>query len=430
VTPFGRRPVVGTRRPDDRPTTRGPRAAFVAISLGAVLFALPASTTAGVALSLDQLVDGLEKPTAVATPQDGSHRLFVAERSGRIRVVEGGTLLPDPFLDISSIVLDQDYERGLVGLAFHPDYVLNGRFFVAYIDLAGDAVVARYQVSTTPNVADPSSGTTLLVVPEPAAIHNLNQLAFGPDGYLYIGAGDGGPGNDPNDNAQNLELLLGKLLRIDVDHVDPPLAYAIPADNPFAGALDARAEIWAWGLRNPARFSFDRATGDLWIADVGQHAWEEVDRQSAASPGGENYGWRRMEGSHCFNPSTGCDDGTLTLPVLEYPHTDGNCAVMGGYRYRGAAQPLLAGSYLYADWCTGRIWRATLGCGGWRAQLLLDAPFQISAFGEDENGELTVLEWATTGARLFDVVATPTASLFADGFESGNPSAWSTCAGL
>ncbi len=254
-----------------------------------------------------------------------------------------------------------------------------------YTNTVGETVIARYAVSANPNVADPQSAQILLTIPQPFSNHNGGQLQFGPDGYLYIGTGDGGSGGDPQNNGQSLGTLLGKILRIDVDRSS---LYAIPPDNPFVRRNGAKREIWAFGLRNPWRFSFDRLTGDMFIGDVGQASWEEIDFQQANSRGGENYGWRLMEGKHCFNPSTNCDPGTLTLPIVEYDHSLG-CSVTGGYRYRGARLPQLFGSYLYGDFCSGRIWRAArTSRGRWTTAELLDSPYMISTFGEDEAGEL------------------------------------------
>ena len=337
---------------------------------------------------LQPLASGMTQPVAIT--HAGDARLFITLQPGMIVVYDGTQLLPTPFLDIRSIVQDGG-ERGLLGLAFHPRYTENGFFYVNYTDLAGDTVVARYRVSAAdPNRADPNSAFTLLFIDQPFANHNGGQLQFGPDGFLYIGMGDGGSGGDPGNRAQNLNDLLGKMLRIDVDGGTP---YAVPQSNPFLTHTNARDEIWAYGLRNPWRFSFDRATGDLWIADVGQGSWEEVHFQPATSIGGENYGWRRMEGTHCFNPTTNCNDGSLILPVIEYGHENGACSVTGGYVYRGALYPRLAGMYIYGDYCNGRIWGAARNASGALvSQLLVDAPFFISTFGEDVNGELYVAD--------------------------------------
>ncbi|MEZ5332254.1 MAG: PQQ-dependent sugar dehydrogenase [Thermoanaerobaculia bacterium] len=289
-------------------------------------------------LGLVEIASGLDRPSVLTHAGDGSGRLFIVEKIGRIRIVDASGLRPQPFLDLTDRILANHLERGLTGLVFHPDYETNGRFFVAYTNMAGNEVLAEFHVSSDPQVGDPDSEQQLLVVPEPTEIHNLNQLAFGPDGFLYIASGDGGPANDPNDNAQNLGLLLGKILRIDVDSSRPPLAYAIPPDNPFVADPLARDEIWAYGLRNPSRFAFDSETGDLFIADVGQHEWEEVDLEPAGSPGGVNYGWSLMEGFHCFDPPTGCMRPGLTPPIFEYSHSEG-CAVLGGGVYRGSSIP-------------------------------------------------------------------------------------------
>jgi glucose/arabinose dehydrogenase len=313
---------------------------------------------------------------------------------------DGTRLLSTPFLDISALVSCCG-ERGLIGLAFHPRYATNGLFYVNYTNTAGDVVIARYAASSDPNRAQ-LPGAPLLTVPKPAPNHNGGQLAFGPDGYLYIGVGDGGGAGDVDNNAQNLGSLLGKILRIDVDGPPP---YGIPAANPFVGMVGARAEIWAYGLRNPWRFSFDRLTGDLFIGDVGQNAWEEIDFQPASSPGGENYGWRRMEGTHCFNPLTDCNNGMLMLPIIEYPHgaTPAECSVTGGYRYRGAAVPDWAGHYVFGDLCSGRIRAATPNGATWTINHIFDTSFQITTFGEDETGELYVARYHETDGAVYRI---------------------------
>ncbi len=340
-------------------------------------------------IALQPVVTGLTRPVALAVAPNRPDWLFLVEQGGRIRIVEGEELRPTPFLDLSERVSCCG-ERGLLGLAFHPRYGENGFFFVNYTDTAGDTVVARYRVLADPARADPASATVLLTIPQPFGNHNGGQLAFGPDGYLYIGTGDGGSGGDPLNNGQRLDTLLGKLLRIDVNA--PP--YGIPPDNPFRRVPGARPEIWAYGLRNPWRFSFDRATGDLYIADVGQNRWEEVNLQPAGSPGGQNYGWRIMEGRHCFTPPEGCAQEGLTLPILEYDHTQG-CSITGGYVYRGRAVSGLEGVYLYGDFCSGRIWGAWNEDGRWHNALLLETGLAISAFGEDATGEVYVLDYAS-----------------------------------
>jgi len=338
-------------------------------------------------LALESVTGGLLLPVSIT--HAGDTRLFITQQAGRIVIHDGAQLLSQPFLDITSLVLSGN-ERGLLSVAFHPRYTENGRFFVNYTDRSGNTVVARYNVSSNPNVADPSSGVPILQIQQPFANHNGGQLQFGPDGYLYIGMGDGGSGGDPDNRAQNLGDLLGKMLRIDVDSA----TYTVPPSNPFLSRAGARGEIWAYGLRNPWRFSFDRASGDLWIADVGQGLWEEVDFQPATSIGGENYGWRRMEGTHCFNPSNNCNTGSLVLPVIEYGHTGGACSVTGGYVYRGARYPGLQGMYLYADFCSGVISGARRQPDGTvTTRTLLSTGFLISTFGEDVNGEIYVASY-------------------------------------
>jgi glucose/arabinose dehydrogenase len=340
------------------------------------------------AVRLEPVVRGLEQPTVVTHAGDGSGRLFVVEKRGRIRIVRNGVLEPTPFLDIAAAVKSSGSEQGLLGLAFHPRFVENGVFFVNYTDTVavGNTVVQRFQVgSGTPDRADPNSGQQLLYVEQPAANHNGGHLAFGPDGYLYIGLGDGGRAGDPWGNAQNRGVLLGKMLRIDVDGGPP---YGIPADNPFVNDPSARPEIWAYGLRNPWRYTFDRATGDLYIGDVGQNAWEWVHLQRAGSPGGQNYGWNRIEGSHCYPAGSACDPSQFVLPILEYDHAQG-CSLTGGHVYRGPSFPQLAGLYFYADYCSGRLWAAQESAPGqWQSQELLQAPRGISSFGEDEAGDV------------------------------------------
>lgn len=339
--------------------------------------------------TLAQVAGGLQEPVFLTHAGDGSGRLFIVEQPGVIRILQDGALSPEPFLDITERVNDRSNEQGLLGLAFHPQYAANGWFFVNYTDAGGDTVIARFQVSSDPDRADPASETVLLTVDQPYPNHNGGDLAFGPDGYLYIGLGDGGSANDPQDNAQNLESLLGKLLRIDVNA--PGATYAIPPDNPFAGRPDARPEIWAWGLRNPWRFSFDRATGDLYIADVGQGQIEEVNFQPAGSPGGENYGWRPLEGTRLTGLDRAAPAGAAP-PVTEYTHAEGGCSVTGGYVYRGQALPALHGAYFFADYCTGIVWSlARDAAGQWQRQVFDETGFQVSSFGEDAAGELYLL---------------------------------------
>ncbi|OGF55066.1 MAG: hypothetical protein A2Z21_04555 [Candidatus Fraserbacteria bacterium RBG_16_55_9] len=317
---------------------------------------------------------------------DGSRRKFLVKQPGRIQIAKGGEeLLTTPFLDIRDRV-SFGGERGLLSVAFHPDYKNNGRFFVDYTRKPDDAtVVAEYHVSSNPDIADPNSERVILIVPQPFDTHKGGQLQFGPDGMLYIALGDGGGKGDPMGNAQNLGTLLGDLLRIDVDHGSP---YVIPSDNPFVSAAGAQGEIWASGFRNPWRFSFDRCGGRLWLSDVGQESFEEIDLLEK----GSNYGWSVMEGIHCYQPTEGCNQNGLQLPIAEYSH-DVGCAIVGGYVYRGTKYPALVGHYLFGDFCTGKIWSLILtDTGDWTMTELLDADIRISSFGEDERGELYVLD--------------------------------------
>lgn len=347
---------------------------------------------------LEPVAPGLASPVSVT--HAGDTRLFVTLQDGRVVIYDGTRILPEPFLDIRSLVRSGN-EQGLLSVAFHPRYAENGLFFVNYTNLQGHTVVARYSVQPqNPNRANPNSALTILTINQPFANHNGGQMQFGPDGYLYIGMGDGGAGGDPNNRAQNLLDSLGKMLRIDIDRGSP---YAIPESNPYAHVDHARGEIWASGLRNPWRFSFDRTTGDLWIADVGQGTWEEINFQPATSIGGENYGWRRMEGTHCFNPLSDCNPGNLVLPVIEYDH-DVGCSVTGGYVYRGTRNPRLIGQYIYGDYCSGRIWAGTRHANGTvTSRVLFDAPFTISTFGEDAAGEMYVAGYSNgTLYRIVD----------------------------
>ncbi|NWG32811.1 MAG: PQQ-dependent sugar dehydrogenase [Chloroflexi bacterium] len=319
------------------------------------------------------IVSNLVRP--VDLQADGSGRLFVVEKGGHIHIIENGRLLEEPFLDIEDRVNDSSNEMGLLGLAFHPNYAQNGYFFVNYTGSGGDTFISRFRVSDDPNKADPASELNLLQVKQPFPNHNGGVLTFGSDGYLYAGLGDGGLAGDPFGNAQSLKTFLGKILRLDVDSAEP---YAIPPDNPFGD------EIWAYGLRNPWRMAFDRLTGDLYIADVGQNAWEEINYLPAGSPGGVNFGWDYREGAHPFE---GNAPAGLTDPIAEYSHNEGGCSVTGGYVYRGA-MPEWNGIYLYGDYCTGFIWGLIQVNGMWQAQVLFDTDVNITSFGQDETGEV------------------------------------------
>lgn len=353
------------------------------------------------AVSLRQIVGGMTAPLDLQEPDDNSGRLFVVEQGGMIRIVQNGALLPAAFLDISSKV-HMEGESGLLGLAFHRNYARNPRFFVNYVRQESNGqlqtVIAEFRASAAnPNQADAASERQLLVVDQPFSNHKAGQLAFGPDGDLYFGLGDGGSGGDPFGNGQNRQTLLGKMLRIDVDAPPSPgLEYAIPPDNPFAGG-GGRPEIWAYGLRNPWRFSFDPPSGRMFIGDVGQDHYEEVD----LGQNGANYGWNIMEGMHCFNPPTGCNQSGLTLPIAEYDHTIGN-AIIGGYVYRGTIAAL-QGKYVFAD-LTGKVFTLTEEPPGtWTRATLLSPGTQISSLGRDQAGELYVIE--TSAGSLLQLVA-------------------------
>lgn len=357
-------------------------------------------------VALRRVISGLERPTSIVHAGDG--RLFITEQGGLIRILEGSRLRPEPFLDVRSLVTSGG-EQGLLGLAFHPRYAQNGIFFVDYTNPTGAVTVARYRVSADPNRADPGSARVLLTVPKPFGNHNGGQLAFGPDGYLYVGIGDGGGGGDPMCLAQQGTTLLGKILRLDVDaNADSPPFYGIPSSNPFQGSHPFPDEIWAFGLRNPWRFSFDRRTGDLYIGDVGQDLREEIDVQPARSSGGQNYGWKTLEGTFCFStdacPSSTppCGSPQITLPALEYRHTsEGECSVTGGYVSRGTTLPHAYGFYFFGDLCNGRIWSAERRGSSWQVRELPQRARFLTTFGEDRSGELYL---ATLEGSLYQLV--------------------------
>jgi glucose/arabinose dehydrogenase len=348
-------------------------------------------------LDLTLLLDGLNEPLYLT--HAGDERLFIVEKGGMIQLLAEGQLNSLPFLDIRDRIASSGYEQGLLSVAFHPNYTLNGYFYVNYTDLSGATIIARYQrEATNPNRADPDSEQILMRMPQPYVNHNGGQLQFGPDDYLYIAMGDGGSAGDPEQRGQDPTVYLGKLLRIDVDSDDP---YSLPEDNPYVGMSSVRNEIWARGLRNPWRFSFDRQTGDLLLADVGQSLWEEINFQPAASQGGENYGWDIMEGNHCFSESN-CDLSGLTLPIGEYAHEAGHCSVTGGYVYRGNAAPEMNGNYVFGDYCSGFIWRLFPSSDGtWSLAQIADTELFIASFGEDVSGELYVLD--LIGGALYTI---------------------------
>lgn len=367
------------------------RVAFAALA-SALLFVSPA---AAATLTLRPFQSGLSSPVLVTNAGDTSRRVFIVERGGVIKVLQPGATTPTVFLNIASRLVSGG-EQGLLGLAFHPQYAANGRFFVYYTRTGDGALkIAEYAVSANPDVAA-TTETTILVVPHPGATnHNGGMLAFGPDGYLYAGTGDGGGGNDPSNNAQNINVLLGKILRLDID--PPPGAgvpYLSPAGNPFVGATPGRDEIYAYGMRNPWRFSFDRATGAAWVGDVGQGANEEVDTPLVA---GGNYGWRVYEGFGCTGlDAAQCVPANYVMPVFQYDHSGGRCSLTGGYVYRGSALTLPSGTYVYADYCSGEIF----SWDGVTQTLLIDTSMNISSFGEDEDGELYVVDLNGTVNQL------------------------------
>jgi glucose/arabinose dehydrogenase len=322
-----------------------------------------------------QIASGLQRP--VDLKPNGSGRLFIVEKIGFILIYQNGSILDQAFLDIRGRVNSSGNEQGLLGLAFHPNFAQNGYFYVNYTGSGGDTFISRFQASG--DTADPNSELNLLHIRQPYANHNGGTLQFGPDGYLYAGLGDGGSQGDPFGNAQNITALLGKILRVDVDSSQP---YAIPPDNPFGN------EVWAYGLRNPWRISFDKATSDLYIADVGQNAWEEIDYVPAGSPGGANFGWNVYEGNHPYKNNSAAGD--FTFPVAEYNHAEGGCSITGGYVYRGAMSEW-NGIYLYGDYCTGFVWGLMQVNGQWQNQLLFEANVRITSFGQDDAGEVYLL---------------------------------------
>ena len=402
------------RNPDPlrpSPSSSRPLATLLAASVSVLLPSMPSNdahppasaplAAAAAEIALQPLASG--RPSLTSIVHAGDSRLFLTQQTGQIVVWNGTAILPGAFLDLSGAVSCCG-ERGLLSVAFHPRYASTGFFFVNYTNRAGDTVIARYRVFPgNPNAADPDSGVILKTIAQPFANHNGGELQFGPDGFLYVGMGDGGSANDPMCNAQRDDTLLGKLLRIDVDqNVATPPFYGIPPTNPFLSGGTPN-EIWAKGLRNPWRFSFDRATGDLYIGDVGQGAREEIDFEPRGSAGGRNYGWKIMEGSLCGGGgSSACPAGVppctsplFTPPLYEYSHGSGDCSVTGGYVYRGSAMPSFQGVYFYGDYCTGRIW----GNG----QLLTARAPNLTTFGEDAAGELYA---ATEGGVFYRIIET------------------------
>jgi glucose/arabinose dehydrogenase len=340
---------------------------------------------------LQPVVEGLRRPLYVTHAGDGTERLFIVQQGGIIQVWDGTTA--SIFLDITHLVsasANQDVysERGLLGLAFHPDYAENGLFYVNYTDRAGHTAIAKYTVSDDPNVADENSAEIIFTQLQPFPNHNGGHMVFGDDGYLYVALGDGGAAGDPLSAGQNSDMLLGKILRLDVNVESE---YTIPADNPFVNGGGA-PEVWSYGWRNPWRFSFDRATGDFYIGDVGQNQWEEINFEPADSAGGLNYGWSALEATHLYNASS--EPEGVVMPIAEYNHSDGSCSVTGGYVYRGEAIPDLQATYLFSDYCSGVLRYAYRDeSGAWQSDILMQTGMQVSSFGEDETGELYLIDY-------------------------------------
>ncbi len=358
-----------------------------------------AKSKKSLSIGLESFANGFQSPVDLQMPDDGTGRFFVVEQAGTIRIVENGTVLAQNFLDIQSKVTSGG-ELGLLGMAFHPGFANDPRFFVNYTRTVNgnqiQSVIAQYRVSSSdPNAADPASETILLTVDQPFTNHKAGQLAFGPDGFLYFGLGDGGSGGDPLGNGQNVQTLLGKMMRIDVNHTDPGLQYAVPPDNPFVSSNTALHEIWAYGFRNPWRFSFERGTGRLFCADVGQDRYEEVDLVRK----GGNYGWNVMEGKHCFDPIKKCNRKGKILPIVEYNHSVGE-AVIGGYVYKGSSIPALSGKYIFGDFVSGAIWYLLESAGKFVRKPLLNSGLAISAFGQDTAGEVYVVDYGGTVFKL------------------------------
>jgi len=344
------------------------------------LFMVPFCT--GQTVGLTSFATGLSSPVAIEHPP-GDTRMFVVQQSGAIRIINpDGTIKPTNFLTLTTATISTGGERGLLGLAFHPNYATNGYFYLNYTNTAGNTVIARYTVSNNPDVANASSAFQILTVAQPFSNHNGGTLRFGPDGYLYIGMGDGGSSGDPGNRAQNINENLGKMLRIDVDSASP---YGIPADNPYAGAVTGNDEIWAIGLRNPWKFSFDMANGDLWIADVGQNQYEEINHITAPAAPGLNFGWKCYEGNHVYSSCSG--SATFTSPVAEYDHSS-TCSITGGYVYRGTLYPNLVGKYIFADYCSNKVgYINDAGTIVWTSAF---SGTSITTFGQDINGEIYV----------------------------------------
>jgi glucose/arabinose dehydrogenase len=382
-------------------------AALAGLTALLLITILPASVARGATtIGLPLRASGLQALTQVTNAGDGSNRLFLVEKRGVVRVYQNGAVKAGTFLDLRALIGDSSGERGLLGLVFHPQFEVNRRLYVYYTRTGGDIVVARLRANASGSWTSRSTLEPMLVIEHSAhSNHNGGAMAFGPNGYLYIGTGDGGGAGDPGRNAQSkTKNLLGKILRINPggSGSGPYRRYSIPTTNPFRGATIGLDEIWAYGLRNPWRISFDRSTGALFIADVGQSRYEEIDREPPAYAGGRNYGWNVMEGKHCYNASS-CSTSGKTLPVAEYGHTGGNCSITGGYVYRGSAYPALAGQYVLADFCSGRFY--TMPAEGSSLWMRRDTVLNVTSFGESEDGELYAV---TINGRLYQVTATTT----------------------
>ncbi len=359
--------------------------------LTTILFLSACNASSKEQIAFELYAEGFSKPVALYTPPDGSKRLFVLEQNGIIRIVQNGKTLKTPFLDISKFV-SKAKEQGLLGMAFHPEFRKNGYFFIDYTDEKGSTVIARYHISRCKNSADKNSAKVFMVIKQPFAENNGGDLAFGPDGYLYIATGDGGGKGDPGNNARSIQKYLGKILRIDVDHGNP---YAIPDDNPFKWIRMANVvrEIWLSGFRNPRHISFDKKSGDLYIADQGESSFEEVDFFKYKNRGGKNYGWNSMEGRHCYPPGSDCISKYFELPIIEYEHSAQNgSSISGGYVYRGNNKKLF-GNYIFGDFVSGNVWRAFKENNSWRLELIATSDYQIAAFALDENDVLYLLDY-------------------------------------
>jgi len=343
------------------------------------------------AVSLEKVYSGFKEPLYLVEANDNTGNIYVVEKGGKIVSINKG--IKTTFLDISDKVRDREYERGLLSVAFHPNFQNNGRYFVYYTDVKGAVIISEFN-SATGN----QNEKVLLKISQPYSNHNGGQLAFGPDGYLYIGTGDGGASGDHLNNGQNKLTLLGKILRIDVNREDP---YGIPPDNPFVDKT-GEDEIWAYGLRNPWRFSFDPKTGDLYTANVGQNKWEEINFQPANSKGGENYGWRILEGFHTFKNDNETNINTLTMPVMEYNHSEG-CSVTGGYVYRGEQYKELDGTYFFGDFCTGTIWGLRNRNGEWEFANFLKTDHMISSSGMDQGGNIYIVDFKS--GNIYKIVS-------------------------